>query len=47
MTSFHQELALSKIHNVRSEIIFDMVSKLKLADKVDGDFFYNLATQHL
>lgn len=47
LTPFHQELALSKIHNVRSEIIFDMVSKLKLSDKVDQDFFFNLAKKHL
>lgn len=40
-------MAVSKLHNVRAELLVDYVTKFKLTDRVDNDFFENLARTNL
>lgn len=47
MTETHKNIALSKLHNVRAELIFDYVTKFKLTDQVDGNFFEDLTRKYI
>lgn len=47
LTLDHQEFALKKIENVRTELLFDFVQKLKLQSRVDNKFFLELAHNHI
>ena len=46
-TPKHQEFAISIIHNVRPDIIFEFVNKFKLTDQVNSEFFEKIAAKHL
>lgn len=43
LTNKHQEIAVSKMENIRSEVIFDFVQKMNLSGRVDESFFKELA----
>lgn len=43
----HQEIALSKIENIRTEMLFDYVNKMKLEAKVNPPFYKEIANKHL
>jgi hypothetical protein len=45
--SKHQEIALSKIENIRTEILFDYVNKMKLEAKVNPPFYKEITRKHL
>jgi 3'-5' exonuclease len=47
ITPKHQEMALSKLECIRSEIIFDYVQKLRLSPLVDNSRFLDLAKSHV
>lgn len=46
-TQKHQELALSKIENIRTEMLFDYVNKMKLEAKVNPPFYKEITRKHL
>ena len=46
LTPKHQEIALSKVEYIRTEIIFDFVQKMNLTTRVDETFFKELAKKH-
>jgi hypothetical protein len=43
----HQEQALSRIIDVRAEILMDYVTKFKLNSMVDNNFFLDMARKNL
>ncbi len=40
-------MALQKLPNLRTEILFDAVTKFRLQNKVDNDYFLQMAMSHL
>ena len=40
-------MAFEKVPNVRTELVFDYVQKLKLTDKVDMQYFKELAARNI
>lgn len=47
LTPEHQDLALSKLSDVRAEILLDYVTRFKLNDRVDNNFFLDMAKENL
>jgi len=47
LTPKHQEMAMEKVENIRTEILFDYVSKLRLTDRVNPQFYRDLAKKHV
>jgi hypothetical protein len=43
----HQDLALSKMLSIRTDIIFDYVQKMQLTARVDADYFRELTKKHI
>lgn len=43
----HQEIALTKIENIRTEMLFDYVNKMKLEHKVNPKFYKDITRKHL
>lgn len=47
LTPHHQDIALSKLENIRGEILFDYVQKMGLTHRVDPEFYKQLAKSHV
>lgn len=47
LTSSHQQMAIDKIPSVRADLIYDYVTKFKLTEKVDSNFFEDLVRKNL
>ena len=43
----HQDLAMSKMASIRTDIIFDYVQKMQLTARVDTDYFRELTKKHI
>jgi len=43
----HQGMAFSKIENIRTEMLFDYVNKMKLEQKVNLPFYKEITRKHL
>lgn len=46
-TEKHQDIAFTKVENIRTEILFDFVNKMKLTERVTNDFYKHLAKKYL
>lgn len=46
-TEKHREMAFTKIENIRTEILFDFVSKMKLQHRVNPEFYKDLTKSHI
>ena len=43
----HQDIAFTKLENIRTEMLFDFVEKMNLKERVTPDFYKEIAKKHL